>query len=160
MKNRLAALIMALLLLLYIALTGQRAVLLFEAGSVAGVVAGCALILFPLIAIWALWRELSFGWHTEHLVKRLDAEGGLPIETAVTKSGRPQREAADAEFPRYKAEVEAAPDSWRAWFRLGLAYDASGDRRRARWALREAIKLSRTERAAQHPRGASRNDRP
>lgn len=146
MKNRLAALIMALLLLLYIVLAGQRAVLLFEARSAVGIAAGCALILFPLIAIWALWREVSFGWRTEQLVKRLDAEGGLPVETAVTRSGRPQREAADAEFPRYKAEVEAAPESWRAWFRLGLAYDASGDRRRARWALREAIKLSRNDR--------------
>jgi hypothetical protein len=145
-KNRLAALIMALLLLVYIVLAGQRAVLMFEAGSAPGVIAGCALVLFPLIAIWALWRELMFGWQTERLVKRLDAEGGLPVETAVTRSGRPQREAADAEFPRYKAEVEAAPDSWRAWFRLGLAYDASGDRRRARWALREAIRLSRADR--------------
>ena len=143
MKNRFAALLMALLLLIYIALAGQRAVLLFEAGSVLGIVAGCALILFPLVAIWALVRELMFGWQTERLVKRLDAEGGLPIEHEVTQSGRAVRSAADAEFPRYKAEVEAAPESWRAWFRLGLAYDASGDRRRARWALREAIKLSR-----------------
>ncbi|MFC4243105.1 tetratricopeptide repeat protein [Gryllotalpicola reticulitermitis] len=142
MKNRFAALLMALLLLIYIALAGQRAVLLFEAGSVIGIVAGCALILFPLIAIWALVRELMFGWQTERLVKRLDSEGGLPVEPAVTGSGRPVRAAADEEFPRYKAEVEADPDSWRAWFRLGLAYDASGDRRRARWALREAIKLS------------------
>jgi Flp pilus assembly protein TadD len=54
------------------------------------------------------------------------------------------RAVADEEFPRYKAEVEAEPGSWRAWFRLGLAYDASGDRRRARWALREAIRLSRS----------------
>lgn len=142
MKNRFAALVMALLLLIYIALAGQRAVLLFEAGSTAGVIAGCALILFPLVAIWALVRELMFGWQTERLVKRLDAEGGLPVESAVTESGRPVRAVADEEFPRYKAEVEADPDSWRAWFRLGLAYDASGDRRRARWALREAIKLS------------------
>lgn len=144
MKNRLAALVMALLLLMYIALAGQRAVLLFEAGSTVGIIAGCALILFPIIAIWALVRELMFGWQTERLVKRLDAEGGLPVESAVSRSGRPVREVADAEFPRYKAEVEAAPESWRAWFRLGLAYDASGDRRRARWALREAIKLART----------------
>lgn len=145
MRNRIAALFMALLLLLYIVLAGQRAVLLFQAGTVLGVVAGCALIVFPLVAIWALWRELWFGWKTEQLVKRLDAEDGLPVETAVTASGRPVREIADQDFPRYKAEVEAAPESWRAWFRLGLAYDASGDRRRARWALREAIKLSRDE---------------
>lgn len=146
MRNRLAALIMALLLLLYIVIAGQRAVLLFEAGTTLGVVAGCALVVFPLIAIWALWRELRFGFATERLVKQLAAEGGLPVETAVTPSGRPVREVADEEFPKYKAEVEAEPESWRAWFRLGLAYDASGDRRRARWALREAIRLSKTSR--------------
>lgn len=143
MRNRLAALIMALLLLLYIVIAGQRAVLLFQAGTALGIIAGSALIVFPLVAIWALWREISFGFRTERLVKQLAAEGGLPVEGAVTASGRPVREAADAEFPKYKAEVEAEPESWRAWFRLGLAYDASGDRRRARWALREAIKLSR-----------------
>jgi hypothetical protein len=144
MRNRLAALFMALLLLLYIVIAGQRAVLLFQAGTTLGIVAGCALVVFPLVAIWALGRELWFGWQTEKLVKRLDAEGGLPVETAVRASGRPVREVADEEFPKYKAEVEAAPESWRAWFRLGLAYDASGDRRRARWALREAIKLAHT----------------
>jgi hypothetical protein len=144
MRNRLAALFMALLLLLYIVIAGQRAVLLFQAGTTLGIVAGCALVVFPLVAIWALGRELWFGWQTEKLVKRLDAEGGLPVETAVRASGRPVREVADEEFPKYQAEVEAAPESWRAWFRLGLAYDASGDRRRARWALREAIKLAHT----------------
>ena len=35
----------------------------------------------------------------------------------------------------------ASPDDWRAWYRLGLAYDASGDRRRAREAVRRAITL-------------------
>ncbi|MFP3380386.1 tetratricopeptide repeat protein, partial [Bacillus sp. SIMBA_069] len=57
----------------------------------------------------------------------------------------PLRDAADEQFPQYRAEVEAAPESWRAWFRLGLAYDASGDRRRAREALRQAIRLERAD---------------
>ena len=51
----------------------------------------------------------------------------------------------DEQFPQFKAEVEAQPENWRAWFRLGLAYDASGDRRRARAALRESIRLQRAE---------------
>ncbi len=46
-------------------------------------------------------------------------------------------------FPKYQAETEAAPEDWRTWYRLALAYDAAGDRRRARWATRQAIKLSR-----------------
>lgn len=143
-RNRTAALIMAVLLLMYVGIAAERAVLLMLTGSTAGIIGGLALLLFPVLMLWALWRELLFGWRTQQLVRRLDAEDGLPVETAPTRtSGRPLRDAADEEFPRYKAEVEAEPESWRAWFRLGLAYDASGDRRRARWALREAIRLSR-----------------
>jgi Flp pilus assembly protein TadD len=44
--------------------------------------------------------------------------------------------------------VEQDPASWRAWFRLGLAYDASGDRRRARGAIRRAIALQGAEPSA------------
>ncbi|GAB3688252.1 hypothetical protein GCM10028814_29620 [Angustibacter aerolatus] len=51
------------------------------------------------------------------------------------------RAAADAAFARYRAETEAAPDDWAAWYRLALAYDAAGDRRRARRATRTAIAL-------------------
>jgi len=58
-------------------------------------------------------------------------------------SGRADPALADAQFPPYKVAVEAEPESWQAWFRLGLAYDASGDRPRARWATREAIRLAR-----------------
>lgn len=35
-------------------------------------------------------------------------------------------------------DVERQPSDWRAWFRLGLAYQDAGDRRRARKAMRQA----------------------
>jgi Flp pilus assembly protein TadD len=54
-------------------------------------------------------------------------------------SGRVDRAAADARFAERRAEVEAAPDDWRRWYRLALAYDDAGDRRRARAAMRTAI---------------------
>jgi Flp pilus assembly protein TadD len=80
-------------------------------------------------------------------VRSLQETGDLPVETLPRRtSGRPERAAADAEFPRYKAEVEADPGSWKAWFRLGLSYDASGDRTRARRSLRRAITLERQQR--------------
>ncbi len=146
MKNRIAALVMALILLVYLVLVFERAVMLIATGQAVGIGMGVALLVLPLVAAWAIGRELLFGARTEKLVKILDAEGGLPVEELPHRaSGRPLREAADAEFPRYKAEVEEAPTSWRAWFRLGLAYDASGDRRRAREALRESIRLYRAE---------------
>ncbi len=144
MKNRIAAILMAVLLLIYLVLVFQRGILLLATGEPIGIAMGAALFVLPVIAAWAIGRELLFGARTEKLVHILDAEGGLPVEDLPHRaSGRPLRDAADAQFPQYKAEVEAAPQNWRAWFRLGLAYDASGDRRRARAALRQSVRLYR-----------------
>ncbi len=148
MKNRVAAIVMAALLVVYLVIVVQRSFLLFGSGSAVGIAIGVALLVLPIIGAWAIFREIMFGVRTEKLVRILDSEGNLPVEDLPHRaSGRPLRAAADAEFPRYRDEVENEPSSWRAWFRLGLAYDASGDRRRARHALREAIRLYRASSA-------------
>ena len=49
-------------------------------------------------------------------------------------------------FAERKAEVEAAPDDWRAWFRLGSAYGDAGDTSRGRTAVRRAVRLERESR--------------
>ena len=145
MKSRIAAIVMAVLLVFYLVLVGWRAVLFIQSGEPVGIVIGVALIVLPIIGAWALVRELVFGARCERLVKQLDAEGALPLNDLPTRpSGRPYRDAADAQFPQFQAAVDAAPADWRAWFRLGLAYDASGDRRRARAALRTAMSLEKT----------------
>lgn len=145
MRARIPALVMALLLVIYLVFVVQYAIVLIGVDEVAAKVMGIALIVLPLIGAWALFAELRFGFRAEALAKRLESEGGMPTTVVpVSPSGRPDREAADAEFPVYQAEVEASPESWRAWFRLALAYDASGDRKRARWATRQAIKWSGT----------------
>lgn len=147
MSARIGAVVMAALLLLYIVLVGQRTVLLLTSGDAVGIAMGVALVVLPLVAVWALGRELWFGWRAEQLGTRLEAEGGLPAEEVdVRPSGRPVRDQADALFPRYRADAEAHPDDWRAWFRLGLVYDGAGDRRRAREAVRKAIALEAVER--------------
>jgi hypothetical protein len=145
MKGRIAVVVMTLLLVLYLVLVGWRAVLFVQSGELVGIIIGVALIVLPIIGAWALVREILFGARCERLVKQLDAEGALPVDDLPSRpSGRPFRDAADAQFPRYQADVDAAPTDWRAWFRLGLAYDASGDRRRARAAIRTAIGLEKT----------------
>ncbi|TFC76946.1 hypothetical protein E3T23_13915 [Cryobacterium cheniae] len=145
MKGRVAAGLMALLLVFYLVLVGWRAVLFLQSGEIVGIVIGVALLVLPLVGVWALVAELRFGRNSARLVRRLEAEGGLPVENLpIRPSGRPLRDSADAEFPIYRAAVDAAPDDWRAWFRLGLAYNSSGDRRRARGAIRTAITLERS----------------
>jgi hypothetical protein len=142
-RARVGVIVMAALLLLYIVFVFAYAVRLVTVDVPVARVMGVALIVVPIIGAWALVVELVFGIRSQRLVSTLGREGGLPVDDLPKfPSGRAVRQAADLEFPQYQAEVEAAPESWRAWIKLGLAYDACGDRRRARWATRQAIRLS------------------
>lgn len=137
--------IIAVLLGLYLLVAGYRAVLLVFSGDPVGTLMGVALLILPVVGLWALVRELRFGVQSAQLLKRLDAEGGMPDdEVERHPSGRVVRESADALFPKYQADTEAHPTAWQSWLRLGLVYDACGDRRRARGAVNRAIRLSRS----------------
>ena len=147
MKGRFAAVLMSALLVLYLALVLQLAIRLISVDNAISKVLGIALLVLPLLGAWALVAEILFGLRTQRLVRQLDIAGELPVDSLPKRtSGRPERAAADAEFQRYKAEVEADPGSWKAWFSLGLSYDASGDRPRARRSMRRAIALERAAR--------------
>lgn len=147
MNARIGVAVMAVLLAVYIVLVGQRAYLLLLSGDAVGIAMGIALVVLPLIAIWALARELWFGVRAQQLGTRLEREDALPRdEVSVRPSGRVLRGDGEAVFPAYRADVEAHPDDWAAWYRLGLAYDAAGDRRRAREAIRRAIRLESASR--------------
>ena len=138
MSAKVGALVMAALLALYLALVGWRAVQFVQTGEPVAVAMGVALIVLPIVAAWALWRELAFGMRSQALVRRLEAEGGLdlgiPVRPADDTSGRLRM----PRSPRSGGR-RGGPESWRAWLRLGLAYDAAGDRRRARGAVRRAM---------------------
>jgi cytochrome c-type biogenesis protein CcmH/NrfG len=147
MSARVGVAVMAAALLLYIVLAGQRAVLLLGSGDGVGIAMGVALIVLPVLAAWALGRELLFGTQAARLGRRLEEEDALPEEELGARpSGRVIRSEAAAVFPRYRAAVEESPEDWRAWYRLGLAYDGAGDRRRARSSVRTAIRLERADR--------------
>ncbi len=147
MSARLGVLIMSAILVLYLVAVAQLAISLIVAPDALARAIGVALIVLPLIGAWAMVAELMFGARSEKLAHRLAEDGGLPADELPKRaSGRVDRAAADEEFPRYRQEVEQHPDDWRSWFRLGLAYDASGDRKRARHAIRRAIVLERAAR--------------
>lgn len=132
---------MSVLLVLYFAFTWVRAVALLRSGEIVPILMGVALLVLPLIGTWALWRELRFGHRATALADQLEAEGRVPEEIAAAREAgtRPDRSVLDAAFDRYRAEAEAAPDQWQSWMRLGLMYDACGDRKRARAAIRQSI---------------------
>lgn len=101
-------------------------------------VLGAAVLVMPLIGIWALVAELRFGRAAQRLTDELGPNtDGLAIPRRP--SGRVDRAAADEVFTRQRAVVEHDPHDWRGWYRLAEAYDIAGDRKRARESMRTAI---------------------
>jgi cytochrome c-type biogenesis protein CcmH/NrfG len=126
----------------YAVTIGWRGVLLMADGRPAAVALGVGVILLPLLAGYAVWREVSFGFAAQRLAAELAARGGLPVDDLPRRpSGRVDRAAADGAFEQFRDQAQASPNDWAAWFQLGTAYDAAGDRRRARAAVRHAVEL-------------------
>lgn len=147
-RVKLGVAFVTLLLVFWLIVTFQRSFILLTDSDPVAKALGVAYLLLPMIGAWALVRELLFGSQTERMAQTLAVEGGLPVdELPRTPAGRIVREAADAQFPAFQAEVEARPDDWRSWFRLSCAYDAAGDRSRARRTMRHAAKLYRANQA-------------
>ncbi|MEV4262087.1 hypothetical protein [Kribbella sp. NPDC049584] len=140
MSAKRTAIVLAVVFVAYAVLLGWRGVLLIGTGDPVAIVLGIAVLVIPVLGAYLVWRELQFGRQTEVLARELEASGGLPVDDLPRRpSGRIDRAAADEAFGKYKAEAEAAPDDWRVWFRLSTAYDAAGDRKRARATMRAAI---------------------
>jgi hypothetical protein len=142
MRAKVTYFVLAAVLVVYFVLVGSRGVWLIEDGRPVTVVFGVAVLVLPLIGMWFLIRTTQFARDADCLAKELEAEGGLPADELVrTPSGRVDRDSADAVFARRKAETEAAPDDWRTWFRLAVAYHDARDTPRARKAMQRAIAL-------------------
>jgi hypothetical protein len=92
---------------------------------------GLGVVLLPLVGIIIVAGELRFGRATERLARLLqEPDTALPADP-------------DAAFELRKAEALAAPDDWRAWYRLAVAYGNARDTARGRRAMRKAIALER-----------------
>lgn len=134
---------MCLALLTYVVLLGRSAVLLIGSGHAVAVGLGAALLLLPVIGLWAMIATLRAGFAHQRLA-RLIAHDGMELDvTALPRrpSGRIDRAAADALFDTVRDELHRDPDDWRRWYRVARAYDYAGDRARARAAMRKATQL-------------------
>lgn len=142
-RTKLGALVMTALLLVYVALLANTGFSLLSTNIVIAQVMGALILAFPLIGVWAIIVELRFGLAAEKLVARVEAEGKWPdLQIETRPSGRAVRASADAAFAKWSAAAEQNQTDFHAWFNLSLAYDACGDRRRARAAMRRAIALA------------------
>ncbi len=142
MRTKLTVALLVVVVATYLAFIGWKGVAAIRDGGLPGLMLGIGLLLLPLIGVWVVVAELRFGAATQRLAQELQAAGRWPTdELPLRPSGRPERQAADAVFATRQAEVESDEQDWGAWFRLGLAYDDAGDRRRARAAMRTAVRL-------------------
>ncbi|MDX2854240.1 hypothetical protein PV342_38670 [Streptomyces sp. PA03-3a] len=142
MRAKITYFVLAAVLVVYFVLAGARGVWLIQDGRPVTVVFGVAVLVLPLVGVWFLVRTTQFARNADRLARELEAEGGLPEDELVrTPSGRVDRASADAVFARRKAETEAAPEDWRTWFRLAVAYHDARDTPRARKAMQRAIAL-------------------
>ncbi|MGH3653058.1 tetratricopeptide repeat protein [Glutamicibacter sp.] len=134
-----------LLFALYIGMTFTQAIRLLETGELVAQIMGIAILVIPTLCVWILIREVLFGLRTEKMGKSLAASGELPEDLPRMPSGRFLRSAADADFPIHQQDVEENPESWKSWYRLALAYEACGDKPRARKSMRTAIDFWRAD---------------
>lgn len=136
------ALVVTVLLVLYMWAVAGRAVALIGIGDPLPIAIGVAILVLPLLVVAMIAPEFWLATRVQKMADELAAAGDLPVDDLPrSPGGRIDREAADTAFAGHRAAVEAAPGDWRAWFHLAFAYDAAGDRRRARSTLRRASKL-------------------
>ncbi len=138
MRARRVVVVLIVALLAYFAIIGWFGVILLQQSRWSLRTLGVVVFVLPVIGLYVVYAEVRFGMATQRLAEQVpDAPPDLPRRP----SGRVERGAADAHFARCKAELEATPDDWRAWYRLAEAYDLAGDRRRARATMRRAVAL-------------------
>jgi hypothetical protein len=136
---------MSALVVVYLVLVAERSVALMGSGDPIGIAIGSLMIFLPAVAFWGIAMELRFGLRIEKLGEVLKKENSWPkFPFVVRPSGRPTKQSAQDVFDEFRQKVAADEKNWRAWFALGLAYDAAGDRPRARKAMRQAIVLARS----------------
>jgi cytochrome c-type biogenesis protein CcmH/NrfG len=148
-RARSVAFLLVAVLGVYLLLVGWRGVVLVDDGLSNGdwvsVVLGLSVLVFPVVAAALVWREVRFGLDTQHLAAHLAARDELPPDDLPRRpSGRVDKTAARAAFDAGHAAAQQHPHDPAAWYRLGLAYNDLGDRRQARAAMREAIRLWRS----------------
>jgi hypothetical protein len=136
---------MCVALVVYFVLLGRAAVILVTSGKPAAIGLGVAVLVLPIVGLWAMIATLRAGFAHQRLARKA-VEQGMELDVGALPrrpSGRIERDAADALFHTVKAELDAEPGDWRRWYRLARAYDYAGDRGRARETMRTAVDMER-----------------
>jgi len=141
-KGRVIAGVMSIGVILYGVILVSWGIAVIRSGGLVQMLLGIGILAIPALGVLVVVREIRFGVESGRLARTLMEQDGVPLDTvARDESGRVDAAAADIEWQRRKALAEQAPDDWRAWFLLGIAYDNARDRKQARAAIRKAIAL-------------------
>jgi cytochrome c-type biogenesis protein CcmH/NrfG len=143
MSTKIWVLIMSLLTAAYMILLGSRGVVLIADPNWIAKAMGLLILVFPILGIWSLYMELRFGLAAQALVLRARKAGVPELMVELRPSGKAVKQSALIAFEGAKSTAEADPENWESWVRLSEGYDASGDRKRARSAMRHAILLAK-----------------
>ena len=149
MAGKIGAAVTILVMALVSGAMVTTALSLLATGDLVQVGVGVGVLMLVVVGVVLVLGEVRLGAASARLAKVLEAEGRLPYDPpGVTRlaSGRLEKVDADEVFAQRKAEVEAAPDDWRAWWRLAAAYGDARDPRRGRRAMRRAVALERQSR--------------
>jgi len=134
--------LMLALTLFYVFTLLGRGIILLQEPSLIAVAMGLAILVLPLVALWALFAELQFGLKAQRLSRRLIALDIPGLDLDLRASGRATKDSANKELERIQDAVNRDPENWSLWFQLGEAHDAAGERKNARAAIRKAIQLA------------------
>ena len=128
MRAKRTVAVLVAVLAYYVFVIGHRAVVLVRDDRWQFRGLGVALLVLPVLGALFIVAEVRFGIETQRLARLAGDVGDV------------------ADFDAVAVDAEAAPEDWRAWYRLALAYDAGRDPRRGRAAMRKAIALERATR--------------
>ena len=134
--------LMLALTLFYVLTLLGRGIILLQEPSLIAVAMGLAILVLPLVALWALFAELQFGLKAQRLSRRFIALDIPGLDLDLRASGRATKDSANKELERIQDAVNRDPEDWSLWFQLGEAHDAAGERKNARAAIRKAILLA------------------
>lgn len=143
-KRVIAPVLVTLLLGVFLWAAMIRIVAMIKTGHPLMVSIGIAISLVLFTLVYAIVSEWRTALVVSHMGDELGRQGKLVADT-LTRSpgGRIDRGVADEQFESIRQTAESNPDDYAALYNLAFAYDACGDRKRARSTLRQAAKLYR-----------------
>ena len=143
-KPLLAPIAVTALLALFVWALAGRVVAMVSTGEPIAIALAVGVSLTVAVGVLILFKEWQLAATVQKMSNTLAARGELMTDSLPrSPGGRIDREYADEQFDHLRSVTQESPESWESWFQLGFGYDASGDRKHAREALRNAAKLFR-----------------